>query len=120
MTDVEELKPSPHDPPVHRLGSALRALGSDSLVYMFGAGLLGLRGFILVALYTRTLHQHQFGVYALVDISTLILGLVTQLKLDVAYLKTFADVDASRRRDLLGSVLLAGAGTALLGGVALT
>jgi O-antigen/teichoic acid export membrane protein len=93
---------------------------SDSLVYLFGAGLLGLGNFILVPLYTRTLRPDQFGVYALVDIGILILALVTQLKLDVAYLKAFADVDASGHRNLLGSVLLAGAGAALLGGAALT
>jgi O-antigen/teichoic acid export membrane protein len=120
MSFVEELKADRHEQPVHRLGSALMTLGSDSLVYMFGSGLLGLGGFILVPLYTRTLHPDQFGVYALVDISILIIALVTQLKLDVAYLKAFADIDSSQRRDLLGSMLLTGAGAAVLGGVALT
>jgi len=87
---------------------ALQFLASDSLIHFIGAGLLGLGSFILVPLYTRTLRPDQFGVYALIDISVTILVLVAQAKLDVAYLKMFADLDARKHSTLLGSVLVTG------------
>lgn len=97
---------------------AFRALAGDSFVYLLGAVALGLGNFILVPLYTRYLVPAEFGVYALVDITVLVLVTVTQLKLDVSYLKWFADVDPAQRRSLLGSVLLTGAfASAMAGGL---
>jgi len=95
---------------------ALRFLASDSFVHFIGAGLLGLGSFILVPLYTRTMRPDQFGIYALIDISVVILVLTSQAKLDVAYLKMFADLDPSRYPALLGSVLTAGFSGAVVGG----
>src|SRR6185312_12176535 len=56
-------------------------------VHFIGAGLLGLGSFILVPLYTRTLRPDQFGIYALIDISVVILVLTSQAKLDVSHLQ---------------------------------
>jgi O-antigen/teichoic acid export membrane protein len=90
------------------LHRAMHSLVSDSFVHFVGAGLLGLGSFVLVPLYTRTLRPAQFGIYALIDVTILILALVSQLKLDVAYLKTFADVASEKHSALLGSVLITG------------
>jgi O-antigen/teichoic acid export membrane protein len=47
-------------------------------------------------------------VYALLDVTILLLVAVTALKLDVSYLKWFADLEQDRRGELLGTTLLAG------------
>lgn len=101
------------------LAEALRALSSDSFVYLVGAAMLGLASFALVPLYTRRLTAVQFGTYALIDVTVLILVAVSQLKLDVAYLRDFASIDAARRGELLGSVLVLGSIVATLSGLAL-
>lgn len=96
--------------------AALLALGGDSLAYLGGAALIGLGNFFLIPLYTRYLDPAKFGVYALVDITILIFVTVTQLGLGVSYLKWFADMELSRRGELLGSTLTAGALAAVTGG----
>lgn len=100
--------------------TALFALAGDSLVYLVGAAMMGLGNFVLVPLYTRRLAPAEFGVYALVDITVLILVTVTRLGFGVSYLKWFADVGTSRRGELLGSTLIVGALAAAIGGGLLT
>lgn len=95
---------------------SLRALAGDSFVYAVGAALLGLGNFALVPLLTRRLTVSEFGLYALLDIAVLIVVSVSQLKLDVSYLRFFSldDQDA-----LLSTVLGLGSAAALLGGLLL-
>jgi O-antigen/teichoic acid export membrane protein len=102
------------------VAKAIFALAGDSLVYWAGSAIIGVGNFILVPLYTRYLAPAEFGVYALVDIVVLIFVTVTQLGLRVSYLKWFADMGESRRGELLGSTLVAGALTASTGGVLLS
>ena len=101
------------------LTAALFALVGDSLIYLVGAAMIGLGNFVLVPLYTRYLAPAEFGVYALVDVTILILVKVTQLGFGVSYLKWFADIEPSRRGELLGSTLAVGALAATIGGALL-
>ena len=101
------------------LMAALFALVGDSLVYLAGAAMIGLGNFVLVPLYTRYLAPAEFGVYALVDVTILIFVTVTQLGFGVSYLKWFADIELSRRGELLGSTLTIGALAAAIGGALL-
>lgn len=98
------------------IGATLVALAKDSMVYLVGAALIGLGNFVLVPLYTRYLTPAEFGMYALVDISILIIVTVTQLGFGVSYLKWFADAGPLRRSELLGSTLIVGALAASIGG----
>ncbi len=117
-TFVMDIEGDPHAP-LSRFPSILRALISDSFIYLVGSAISGLAGFALVPLYTRTLHPDEFGIYALVDVTILIFCLVTQLKLDVAYLKTFADLSESRRTELVSSVIITTSSFAIVGGAIL-
>jgi len=101
------------------LMAALFALAGDSLIYLAGAAMIGLGNFVLVPLYTRYLAPAEFGVYALVDVTILILVTVTQLGFGVSYLKWFAEIELSRRGELLGSTLVVGALAATIGGALL-
>jgi O-antigen/teichoic acid export membrane protein len=104
---MDALIPKNNPEPV-RLGSVLLSLSGDSLVYFFGAALMGMGSFILVPLYARHLTPSQFGTYALVDVTLLILVTVSQAKLDVSYLRWFAELEESRRPALQGTILGAG------------
>ncbi|MBW1929016.1 MAG: polysaccharide biosynthesis protein [Deltaproteobacteria bacterium] len=99
--------------------NAFLALAKDSTVYLVGAAMIGLGNFILLPLYTRYLAPAIFGVYALVDITILIVVAVTQLGLGVAYLKWFAEAKESQRGELLGSSLTVGMLAAAVGGALL-
>jgi O-antigen/teichoic acid export membrane protein len=102
------------------IGAALLSLASDSSVYLAGGVLIGLGNIVLVPLYTRTLSPREFGVYALIEVTVLLLVAISALKLDVSYLKWFADLVPSRRGELLGSTLLTGLSASLLGGLILS
>jgi O-antigen/teichoic acid export membrane protein len=102
------------------IGAALLSLASDSTVYLAGGILIGLGNIVLVPLYTRALSPREFGVYALVEVTVLLLVAVSALKLDVSYLKWFADLVPSRRGELLGSTLLTGLSVSLLSGLILS
>jgi O-antigen/teichoic acid export membrane protein len=102
------------------IGAALVSLAGDSAVYLTGGLLVGLSNIILIPLYTRCLLPRQFGVYALVDVTVLLVVTVSALKLDVSYLKWFADVEPKRHGKLLGTTLLAGLVTSIAGGLALS
>ena len=90
------------------VAAALLSLASDSALYLVGGILIGLCNVVLVPLYTRTLGVREFGVYALIDITILMLVSVTMLKLDISYLKWFAEVPAAKQPELLGTTLVAG------------
>jgi O-antigen/teichoic acid export membrane protein len=111
--------PAPPDAP-RSVGATLRALCADSAVYLLGAAMLALASFVLVPLYTRFLTPAEFGVYALVDITVVILVLVTQMKLDVAYLRSYSELGDQRRDAMMGTVLGAGTTAAIFGGALLT
>lgn len=102
------------------IGVALLSLAGDSAVYLAGGLLIGLGSVVLVPLYTRCLAPRQFGVYALVDITILLIVTAATLKLDVSYLKWFADLGPERRGELFWSTLLTGLATSALGGLALS
>jgi O-antigen/teichoic acid export membrane protein len=101
------------------IGATLFSLSSDSAVYLAGAMLIGLCNVVLVPLYTRTLGPREFGVYALLDITVLLVVAVAALKMDVSYLKWLADTEPSLRATLFGSMLLTGLATSAVGGGAL-
>ena len=96
--------------------SALFTLAGDSAVYLAGSVMVGLGNFVLVPLYTRYLTPAEFGIYALVDVTILVLVTVTQLGLGVSYLKWFADLGEEQRDIILGSSLVLGILAALLAG----
>jgi len=96
------------------------SLAKDTFVYLVGYALSGLAGFILLPIYTRSLTPSDFGVYALLDVTILVIVTVTQLGLNVSYLKWFADEGVSRRSELLGTVLIGGTIAAVVGGGLLT
>lgn len=102
------------------VGAALVSLVGDSAVYLLGGLLLGLGNIILIPVYTRALAPREFGMYALVDIAVMMVVTVSALKMDVSYLKWFADLDAERRGELLGAMLLTGVAVSLCGGGALS
>jgi len=102
------------------IGAALVSLAGDSAVYLTGGALVGLGNIILIPLYTRCLPPREFGVYALVDVTVLLVVTVSALKLDVSYLKWFADTEPGCHRELLGSTLLAGLVASAVGGLALS
>lgn len=102
------------------IGAALVSLAGDSAVYLTGGALVGLGNIILIPLYTRCLQPREFGEYALVDVTVLLVVTVCALKLDVSYLKWFADVESNRHGELLGAMLLAGLAASALGGLALS
>jgi O-antigen/teichoic acid export membrane protein len=101
------------------IGATLFSLVTDSAVYLFGSMLIGLCNVVLVPLYTRALGPREFGVYALLDITVLLVVALTALKMDVSYLKWFADTEPSLHPALFGSMLLTGLATSTLGGSAL-
>lgn len=101
------------------VAAVLVSLVGDSAAYLAGGILLGLGNVILIPLYARTLAPREFGVYALLDVTILLLVAVTALKLDVSYLKWFADLEPPRRGELLGTTLLMGLGVSACAGMLL-
>ena len=79
------------------IGGALVSLVNDSATYLLGGVLLGAGNVILIPLYTRTLRPSEFGAFALVDVTVLLLVAITALKFDVSYLKWFAELEPARR-----------------------
>jgi O-antigen/teichoic acid export membrane protein len=107
----------------HPLLASLFPLVQQSAIYLIGAALVGLGNFALVPLYTRYLSAEEFGVYALVEISLFMAVTTTQLGLGTTYVRWFAETEAERRGELLGSCGTAALVAALAGGsllVALT
>jgi O-antigen/teichoic acid export membrane protein len=98
------------------IGAVLLSLIGDSAAYLVGGVLLGLSGIVLIPLYTHALTPREFGIYALLDVTILLLVAVTALKLDVSYLKWFAQLEPGRRGELLGTTLLGGLVASTLGG----
>jgi O-antigen/teichoic acid export membrane protein len=95
------------------------ALLGDSIVYLAGAGLLGIGNVILLPLYTRYLSTVHFGQYALLDAIILVVVTIAQLGMSISYLKWYADLDESRRPQLLGSAVEITILSAVLGGIVL-
>jgi len=102
------------------IGAALVSLAGDSALYLAGGLLVGLGNVILIPLYTRLLVPRAFGVFALIDVVILLVVTVTVLRMDVSYLKWFADLNPTGQNELLGSTLLAGLVASFLGGTLLS
>jgi len=100
----------------HPLLASLLPLVQQSAIYLMGAALVGLGSFVLVPLYTRYLSAEEFGVYALVEISVFMAVTTTQLGLGTTYVRWYAETEAVRRGDLLGSCGAAALVAALAGG----
>ena len=113
MTKTRSLPPRFKSDPI---GATLFSLVGDSAVYLAGGALIGLCNIVLVPLYTRTLGPREFSVFALIDVVILIAVTVSLLKLDVSYLKWFADLAPWRRGELFGSTFLTGLSVSLLRG----
>src|SRR6266853_5554182 len=90
------------------IGAALVSLAGDSALYLAGGILVGLGNVVLIPLYTRLLPPRAFGVFALIDVVILMVVTVSLLRMDVSYLKWFADLSPEARKELLGSALLTG------------
>lgn len=99
---------------------ALLALVSDSAVYLVGGLLVGLGNIFLIPLYTRLLTPRQFGLFALIDIGILMAVTLSLLKMDVSYLKWFADLDLKGKKQLLGATVLAGLTASCIAGAILS
>ena len=97
----------------------LAPLVRDSFRYMLGSLLIGLANVVLVPLYTRYLSPSEFGVYALIEITALVLITTAGLGFNVSYLSWFAEVDAGKQRVLLGTMVGAGTLASLIAGSAL-
>jgi O-antigen/teichoic acid export membrane protein len=100
----------------HPLLASLLPLVQQSAIYLMGAALIGLGNFALVPLYTRYLSAEEFGVYALVEISVFMAVTTTQLGLGTTYVRWYAETEAGRRGELLGSCGAAALVAALAGG----
>jgi O-antigen/teichoic acid export membrane protein len=100
----------------HPLLASLFPLVRQSAIYLVGAALVGLGNFVLVPLYTRYLSAEEFGVYALVEISVFMAVTTTQLGLGITYVRWYAETEAEKRGELLGSCGVAALVAALAGG----
>jgi O-antigen/teichoic acid export membrane protein len=100
----------------HPLLASILPLVQQSAIYLIGAALIGLGNFVLVPLYTRYLSAEEFGVYALVEISLFMAVTTTQLGLGTTYVRWYAETEAERRGELLGSCGAAGLVAAVAGG----
>jgi O-antigen/teichoic acid export membrane protein len=89
------------------------------MVYLAGAVLLGLGNFVLVPMYTRFLSPTDFGAYALIEISLLIVVTTTQMGLGTTYLRWYAETEPERRGEILATSVAAGVAAAALGGAIL-
>jgi O-antigen/teichoic acid export membrane protein len=103
----------------HPLLATLYPLAKNSAVYLAGAGLVGLGGFVLVPMYTRCLQPADFGVYALIEITLLVAVTTAQLGLGTAYVRWHAESEASQRGVLLGTCSTLGLAASATGGALL-
>jgi len=95
----------------------LQNLIGDSAKYLVGLVLMGAASTILLPLYMRYLNPAQFGLYALVEVSSLALIAVAGLGFNTSYLKWHAEEENKDRSRLIGSMLVTNGTVALvLGG----
>lgn len=95
----------------------LQNLIGDSAKYLVGLVLMGAASTVLLPLYMRYLNPAQFGLYALVEVSSLALIAVAGLGFNTSYLKWHAEEENKDRSWLIGSMLIAnGAAALVLGG----
>jgi O-antigen/teichoic acid export membrane protein len=96
--------------------SVLLDLVGDSAQYFIGLILIGLANTILLPLYMRYLAPAQFGLYALIEVTSLGLMLLAGLGFNTSYLKFYAEVEGHRASRLFGSMtLISGVAAAALG-----
>ena len=95
----------------------LQSVIGDSAKYLVGLVLIGAASTVLLPLYMRYLTPAQFGLYALVEVSSLALIAVAGLGFNTSYLKWHAEEENKDRSRLIGSMLVInGAAALLLGG----
>lgn len=100
--------------------AAGKALLKDSFGYLVGAALLGFGSVVLVPLYTRCLQPAEFGAYSILEITLAIVVSAATLKLDVAYLKWYAETPPQKQSSLFGTVLAASLAAGVVGGTLLS
>jgi O-antigen/teichoic acid export membrane protein len=88
----------------NEFSKVLRDLAGDSAQYFVGLVLIGLTNTLLLPLYMRYLDPAEFGCYALIEVSSLALIVVSGLGFNTSYLKSYADVDKADSFSLLGSM----------------
>jgi O-antigen/teichoic acid export membrane protein len=78
----------------------------DSAQYFAGLVLLGLANTVLLPLYMHYLDPAQFGLYALIEVTSLALISIAGLGFNTSYLKWYAEVEGPDAFGLLGSMLV--------------
>jgi O-antigen/teichoic acid export membrane protein len=97
----------------------IRSLLGDSAQYFAGLVLMGVANTILLPLYMRCLDPAQFGLYALIEVTSLGLIAVAGLGFNTSYLKWYAE-DSQNSSRLLGSMLVTSGLVAIGMGIAFT
>lgn len=97
----------------------LQNLIGDSSKYLVGLVLTGAASTVLLPLYMRYLNPAQFGLYALIEVSSLALIAVAGLGFNTSYLKWHAEEERENGSRLIGSMLVANGAAALVLGCAL-
>lgn len=96
--------------------SVLLDLAGDSAQYSIGLILIGLANTILLPLYMRYLNPAQFGLYALIEVTSMALMLAAGLGFNTSYLKFYAEAEDQGTARLFGSMtLISGAAAGALG-----
>ena len=90
----------------------------DSAQYFVGLALLGLANTILLPLYMHYLTPSQFGLYALIEVTSLALISIAGLGFNTSYLKYYAEVQGQNSFRLLGSMLVISGFSAIAMGTA--
>ncbi len=88
----------------NEFSAVLLDLLGDSAQYFVGLILMGLATTILLPLYMRFLNPSQFGVYALIEVTSVALISISVLGFNTSYLKWFAETDEPESSRLLGSM----------------
>lgn len=102
--------------PANEFTSVLLDLVGDSAQYFIGLVLIGLANTILLPLYMRYLNPAEFGIYALVEVTSMALMMMAGLGFNTSYLKFYAETENLGTSRLFGSMtLISGAAAAALG-----
>ena len=86
----------------NEFSAVLFDLAGDSAQYFAGLVLIGLANTILLPLYMRYLNPEQFGLYGLIEVTSLALILIAGLGFNTSYLKWHAEAPGGAR--LFGSM----------------
>jgi O-antigen/teichoic acid export membrane protein len=101
----------------NEFSAVLFDLVGDSAQYFIGLVLLGLANTILLPLYMRYLNPEQFGLYGLIEVTSLSLILIAGLGFNTSYLKWYAEQERGGAR-IFGSMAWTSAAAAGIVGAA--